>query len=64
MFSGRQQRQDVKVLRLFKDWLRPLLQGIADGLVEPTTTTRYPVYYWDTGHLLISFGSIKPPATP
>jgi len=64
MFSGRQPPQDVKVLRRFRDWLRSHLQGVADGLVEPTTTTGCPVCYWDTGHLLISVGSTKPPATP
>jgi len=34
MFSGRQPRQGVKVLLLFRNWLRPLLQVVADGLVE------------------------------
>jgi hypothetical protein len=35
MFSGRQPRQDVKVLQKFRDCLSLHLQGVvADGLVE------------------------------
>jgi hypothetical protein len=35
MFSGRQPCQDVKFFRSFRDRLRPHLQGVAGGLVEP-----------------------------
>jgi len=34
MFSGRQPRQGVKVSLCFRNWLRPHLQVVADGLVE------------------------------
>ena len=34
MFSGRQLRQDLKVLRHFRDWFSPHLQGVADGSAE------------------------------
>lgn len=35
MFSGRELRQVVEVLRSFRDCLLPHLQGVADGSVEP-----------------------------
>jgi hypothetical protein len=39
MFWDRQPRQGVKVLRRSRDWLRPSLQGVADGLVKPKLIT-------------------------
>ena len=45
MFSGRQPRHDVKVLRRFRDWPRPHLQGVADGLVEPKLKNKCPTVY-------------------
>jgi hypothetical protein len=41
-FLGRQPRQDVKLSRRFRDWLRPHLQGVAGSLVEPKLRTRCP----------------------
>ena len=41
-FLGRQQRQNVKVPRRFRDWLRPHLQNATDGLVKPKLMNRYP----------------------
>jgi hypothetical protein len=32
IFSDRQSRQGVKVLKRFMDWLRPSLQDVTDGL--------------------------------
>ena len=42
MFSGRQPRQGVEVLRSFGDCVLPYLQGVADGLVEPKLINRCP----------------------
>ena len=42
MFSGRQPRQGVQVLRSCRDCLLPHLQGVADGLVEPKLINRCP----------------------
>ena len=46
VFSGRQPRQSVKFLQRFRDWLRPHLQGVADGLVEVHQTR---VAFWRLG---------------
>ena len=42
MFSGRQPRQGVEVLRRFRDCLFPHPQGVADVLVEPKLINRCP----------------------
>ena len=65
MFSGKQLCQGVKVLWRFRDELRPHLQGVADGLVEPKLITGY-IYIQQhaLGHLVVSFGSTKPSAKP
>jgi len=42
IFSGRQQCQDVKFFRNFRDRLRLHVQGIAGGLVEPKLKARCP----------------------
>ena len=39
-FWGWQQGQGVKILRRFNDWLRPKLQGVANGLAEPKLSAR------------------------
>lgn len=40
IFSGWQQRQGVKILNRFRDWLRPNLEGATDGSAEPKLSAR------------------------
>ena len=45
IFSDRQPRQGGKVFQCFRDWLRPHLQGTADGLVKPKLMNRCPTLF-------------------
>jgi len=52
MFLGRQPLQDVKVFWRFRDWLCPLLQGVAWWLGRTKTSAIYSQNrYWGCGFL-------------
>jgi hypothetical protein len=49
---GRQPRQDVKLPRPFRDWIRPHLRNATDGLVKPKLMNRCPTV-WSVDLVLV-----------
>jgi hypothetical protein len=51
ILSGRQPRHCMKVLQRLRDWLRPHIQGVANGLVKPKPVLVLSLKNWRISHL-------------